>query len=490
MNQTGRYNTSNACTICYAQFSNDIIVDKKNQPVEGSNSNNNNNSIISCSSRRRKIERCKTHCGHSFCEECIRSSLEVCPPYNSGSCPLCRSYISLSTTTREKTNNTIEPLTVHSPFGQAYVQAVTPRLGLQSMHFNSVNDSFIWFHASNSPCHWLMSTKMACKKYFHNSSFDASVRAFYGEIMWAEGEVGNDGSLQQKQKIRCKNKESIHSHGVSREVGDEQNIGLWKYKIIFSPDFTSIIGGSIERLVSESYNNASINTTVYEERYFDTNVLDNEILPHVPVRVLGDGMEQPQQKVKRGKEEELQYNDKMVIIPHATVVFQTFSAFCHSQGTNSMCYLRYIDLDLNPADPAVKKVPWGTVFVQGISCNLLIIGVASYHFVEPDKAYINYFRAPSNWLLSDGSRPPHKKYFKNVSYDVETQTFKGDISWSPLSFGLHKKWHYEFKFSSDFNLIESGKCYQYMEENSDDYNRVYSFGYIGELRYHRLPVAT
>eukprot|EP00439_Symbiodinium_sp_Y106_P071433 s3120_g12.t2 len=57
--------------------------------------------------------------------------------------------------------------------------------------------------------------------------------------------------------------------------------------------------------------------------------------------------------------------------------------------------------------PDVREL-WGCIFVQNGQT-----GLASYHFDSPDQC------------LGDGSKPPSKKYWTDVSFDVETSTFRG-----------------------------------------------------------------
>ncbi|CAE7559909.1 unnamed protein product [Symbiodinium sp. CCMP2456] len=63
---------------------------------------------------------------------------------------------------------------------------------------------------------------------------------------------------------------------------------------------------------------------------------------------------------------------------------------------------------------------WGCIFVQNGQT-----GLASYHFDSPDQCYISYEQAPAHWRLDDGSKPPSKKYWTDVSFDAKTSTFRG-----------------------------------------------------------------
>eukprot|EP00397_Hematodinium_sp_SG-2012_P011067 GEMP01011195.1.p1 GENE.GEMP01011195.1~~GEMP01011195.1.p1 ORF type:complete len:440 (+),score=93.15 GEMP01011195.1:337-1656(+) len=83
------------------------------------------------------------------------------------------------------------------------------------------------------------------------------------------------------------------------------------------------------------------------------------------------------------------------------------------------------------------------------------IGLASYHFESEDNAYLSYERAPDDWLLDDGTKPPERKTFVDAHYDPDTRTFTGTVIW-PVPFNGHGKWDYEMVFSKDFMIIERG----------------------------------
>merc|ERR1719238_1609018 len=88
--------------------------------------------------------------------------------------------------------------------------------------------------------------------------------------------------------------------------------------------------------------------------------------------------------------------------------------------------------------------PFGCIFVQRGG-----LGLASYHFDAPDDCYISYAEAPANWRLADGTPPPDKKPWVEHSYDPDTFTFRGVITWSPTFSGMDR-WEYEIVFSEDF----------------------------------------
>ena len=60
-------------------------------------------------------------------------------------------------------------------------------------------------------------------------------------------------------------------------------------------------------------------------------------------------------------------------------------------------------------------------------------------------------------VLKNGEKVPDQKFFEDVEYDSDLRKFKGIINWNGNSIrGTGNIWKYEFIFSEDFNLIESG----------------------------------
>jgi len=82
-------------------------------------------------------------------------------------------------------------------------------------------------------------------------------------------------------------------------------------------------------------------------------------------------------------------------------------------------------------------------------------GLASYHFESKNKCYLSYARAPDDWVLDDGSKPPTTKPFTDAHFDPDTRRFTGTVIW-PVPFNGHGKWDYEMVFSKDYMIIERG----------------------------------
>ena len=118
-----------------------------------------------------------------------------------------------------------------------------------------------------------------------------------------------------------------------------------------------------------------------------------------------------------------------------------------------------------------------SIYVQGGTK-----GVASYHFSE-EESYISYSAAPPIWQLDDGSSPPEKKPFEDISYDPLTRMFKGVVNWTPVSFHGDSKWVYRIIFSEDFLEIEGGEVTAYNTEGNKQ-NDVHIFAY--HLFYNRF----
>lgn len=111
--------------------------------------------------------------------------------------------------------------------------------------------------------------------------------------------------------------------------------------------------------------------------------------------------------------------------------------------------------------PPVNTI-YGSIYLQ-----LGDLGVASYHFDEPDRCYISYQHAPPEWTLSDGSRPPSQKLFEHASYDVDSRTFRGTINWGQNPFDGDVRWEYTMVFSDDFAIICGGEIHAYNVDNEE-----------------------
>ena len=103
---------------------------------------------------------------------------------------------------------------------------------------------------------------------------------------------------------------------------------------------------------------------------------------------------------------------------------------------------------------------FGSVYVQGAVYAGVHEGVASYHFDSLKNCYISYANAPDSWLLDDGSPPPRRKPFEQVSYEQDTRTFRGVVKW-PQGFDGAALWEYTMVFAPDFSFISSGKVQPY-----------------------------
>lgn len=104
--------------------------------------------------------------------------------------------------------------------------------------------------------------------------------------------------------------------------------------------------------------------------------------------------------------------------------------------------------------------PFGSVYVQGRMYSSGLEGVASYHFASESDCYISYSNAPSDWLLDDGSPPPARKPFTQISYDPVKKTLRGTIEWVP-SFDGSVRWEYTIRFAEDFGSIVGGRMIPY-----------------------------
>jgi hypothetical protein len=107
---------------------------------------------------------------------------------------------------------------------------------------------------------------------------------------------------------------------------------------------------------------------------------------------------------------------------------------------------------------------WGNTF-----CQAFTVGLASYHFMKPNcsddeyTAYISYEHPRvEQWPnLDNGEHVPSRVYFRNIQWNEQTRTFKGDILWvedHDTTWTGDAKWVYEMRFDPTYKFISSGSC--------------------------------
>jgi hypothetical protein len=135
----------------------------------------------------------------------------------------------------------------------------------------------------------------------------------------------------------------------------------------------------------------------------------------------------------------------------------------------------------DPLETAGQTTIFGQVYLQGGAA-----GVAAYHFDSVDECYISYEHAPSEWRLSDGSRPPARKPFENPLYDAATRTFTATITWDGANFGGDAQWVYSMTFADDFVVICAGQILAF--DGDGNQTNVHSFPEaLRYVRKYNLP---
>jgi hypothetical protein len=105
-------------------------------------------------------------------------------------------------------------------------------------------------------------------------------------------------------------------------------------------------------------------------------------------------------------------------------------------------------------------------------------GAASYHIYfspERERSYISFENAPSFWKMSNGQSPPDRKYFENETYDAETRTFKGTITWAPLTFAGDSTYEFTLHFDEDFTMITAENSCMVAKNAEGEINRTYKY---------------
>eukprot|EP00435_Cladocopium_sp_Y103_P026482 s2911_g6.t1 len=91
----------------------------------------------------------------------------------------------------------------------------------------------------------------------------------------------------------------------------------------------------------------------------------------------------------------------------------------------SMCCLNYIGVELeNPFGRDDNDLPLKH-FQAAALCKSFYVSLPNGPAAVLSDCYISYDAAPETWRLDDGSRPPPKKPWEEVSYDPDTRIFRG-----------------------------------------------------------------
>jgi len=95
-------------------------------------------------------------------------------------------------------------------------------------------------------------------------------------------------------------------------------------------------------------------------------------------------------------------------------------------------------------------------------CQALKVGLASYHFLEDETAYISYEHSDcGRWPpLDDGTIVPSRVPFRETHFDAETRLFRGKIKWNEdyaTSWQGCSEWMYEMYFDVEYTCILSGR---------------------------------
>jgi len=133
---------------------------------------------------------------------------------------------------------------------------------------------------------------------------------------------------------------------------------------------------------------------------------------------------------------------------------------------------------------------FNSVFVQGQHYAWNLEGIASYHFNSEEDSHISYSSAPPQWVLGDGSAPPRKKRFRDVSYDNTARIFKGTVDWE-VPFDGYVRWEYEIHFDEEFSKIVGGRIHLFSASGGHMERRFMdpSIGPNRPLMYVRKPDA-
>ena len=119
----------------------------------------------------------------------------------------------------------------------------------------------------------------------------------------------------------------------------------------------------------------------------------------------------------------------------------------------------------------------------------------SFHFpTGPEDSFLalpGCQRAERWFALTDDTNQLHKlpptKQFQNASWDLQTRTFVGDIVWDPLMFNGARLWHWEVRFSEDFEEAEGGEFKTYTWTDDPLPNQMTNIGPMEMITLGRSP---
>jgi len=258
----------------------------------------------------------------------------------------------------------------------------------------------------------------------------------------------------------------------------EEGITDWHYEMIFSENFFTIDSGQVKHLDK--------NGEVVRVSKFGKNHIEAPLVYKLDL----------EEQIKKKIGQEMAKND-ICTICNEDVKNPVYPSCNHKCCKN--CLIKKVSLEafLNKCPICQRKIflsctndregkpllkrrakIWGNIFVQKRWYDMYddgessagdneSLGYASYHF-EEEKSYISYSSAPASWTLSDGSKPPDKKFFENLNFDESTRTITASIFWEDNPFNGDIRWDYTLKFSEDFTTIESGFVHGYGKDDDED----------------------
>jgi len=139
------------------------------------------------------------------------------------------------------------------------------------------------------------------------------------------------------------------------------------------------------------------------------------------------------------------------------------------------------------AHGGIHQLPYGTIRAVATSMNLRMkafvqgdtLGLASYHFIDHQTAYISHeSEACASWTLDNGMPLPPRKDFTDVSFHAETRTFRGVVSWAPTTFCGDERWEYEMVFDEFFSCLVGGEVHHFTPGVTDRGPREQVLSYV------------
>lgn len=426
----------------------------------------------------------KTPCNHVYCLNCIERVL-LPDIATMGTCPMCRSALSIFDLRHAKTENALYPsnsdVSAWPIANNVYKQYPNGRRrDIEQFQEDGIfrNSSFCFDQGYIPKLRFINSIGDLQSADFQRYHFHPQSMTFHGKLGFDPpiSHLGGDPMCYSYSSFSCllqfstdgKYVRDGYIHwGLEPTPAEEYPLdGKWKV------DWEN--GESIEIYVQKHcFHCFGINYDItLDEKHkprFEWPLLTREILRQNRKVVQHSNRQIPPGTRGPCVGETLEWSTNLASF--SKIVWKRISMELSPQSDGRRLRIRpdlfvYRDVDFEEQLPSyVASSIWGNTF-----CQFFTVGLASYHFEEnvdeasgDYQAYISYEHPHTSvWpALDNGENIPDRVPFRNVEWDPAERIFKGDICWQEdynTTWMGEDKWHYEVVFDPKFMFIVSGTC--------------------------------